>query len=95
MLFIRIKIIYKNIIAQTSDVLKDAGIDMVSISLLSDNASDYNRIMKPQNGATFADVCSFIISCSEKGIRILYAYIQNYQIFFRCTLRPRRNLHCS
>ena len=94
MLFIRIKIIYKNIIAQTSDVLKDAGIDMVSISLLSDNASDYNRIMKPQNGATFADVCSFIISCAEKGIIVPNLYTIEI-IHFICILFPDLAVTCT
>ena len=47
---------------------------MISVSLLADNANDYNKIMNPQNSATFADVCSFIISCAEKGIIVPNLY---------------------
>ena len=49
---------------------------MISVSLLTDNARDYNKIMNPQNSATFADVCSFIISCAEKGI----IYVPNLKL---------------
>eukprot|EP01036_Dinobryon_divergens_P034204 gene34204-44187_t len=55
---------------KTAEVLKDAGIDMISVSLLADNANDYNKIMNPQNSATFADVCSFVISCAEKELDV-------------------------
>lgn len=54
-------------VAQT---LKDVGVDQVSISLLSDNPKQYQEIMKPQNKATFSDVCSFIITCAEVGLDV-------------------------
>ena len=56
---------------------------MISVSLLADNANDYNKIMNPQNSATFADVCSFVISCAEKGIILCQIYFQQkYSTFF-------------
>ena len=68
---------------------------MISVSLLADNANDYNKIMNPQNSATFADVCSFIISCAEKGIMLCQIYIQwKYSTFFAFSL-PELDVTCT
>ncbi|CAM9160792.1 unnamed protein product [Ectocarpus fasciculatus] len=50
--------------------LKEAGIERVSVSLVSDNPQQFQDIMQPSNGAKFGDVCSFIISCAEVGLDV-------------------------
>lgn len=50
--------------------LKDAGIDQLSVTLMTDNPKKFDEIMKPQ-GASFSDVCAFIIACSEAGTHII------------------------
>jgi TatD family-associated radical SAM protein len=53
-----------NIVASA---LYEAGIDQISICLISDNPTQYAKIMQPIDG-TFSDVCSFTIACVEAGI---------------------------
>lgn len=64
--------------SQFARSLKDADIDKISISLLADNPKDYESIMQPHNGANFSDVCTFIISCVEKGNETSFLIVHNY-----------------
>jgi len=50
--------------------LKEAEVEMISISLLVDNPSDYKKMMVPTGGLGFADVCSFIVLCAENGKKL-------------------------
>lgn len=50
--------------------LQEAGIDKISVSLISENPTQYQQIMQPKNGATFSDVCSFVMTCAEIGLDV-------------------------
>mgnify|MGYP003385227920 CR=1 FL=1 len=50
--------------------LSSAGIERVSINLLSDNPKQYQELMQPQTGLKFNDVCSFVIACVEAGLEV-------------------------
>jgi molybdenum cofactor biosynthesis enzyme MoaA len=63
-------------------ILKDCGIDKLSVSLLSDNPKQYQQIMKPQTAATFSDVCSFVISSAEAGLAIFLMFVLVRNDFF-------------
>ncbi len=47
--------------------LKQAGIKHVSVALIADNPKSYHDLVKPTNGASFNDVCSFISIGVEAG----------------------------
>jgi TatD family-associated radical SAM protein len=54
--------------------LKNAGIDQMSVTLMTDNPKQFDEIMAPQ-GASFSDVCAFIIACSEAGMHAFASYL--------------------
>eukprot|EP01034_Spumella_vulgaris_P029472 gene29472-36533_t len=53
-----------------ADGLKSSGIDLISVSLMSDNPKQYSDIMQPTDGRNFGDVCSFVMACVESGLDV-------------------------
>jgi TatD family-associated radical SAM protein len=53
-----------------ASLLGSAGIEHVSINLMSHNPKQYSELMQPHKNLKFGDVCSFIIACAEAGLTV-------------------------
>ena len=60
--------------------LVDNGVERVSVLLNASNPMEYNKIMKPKDGLTFQDVCSFIANCKEAGIATIATAAENEKV---------------
>jgi TatD family-associated radical SAM protein len=59
-----------NMSAEVAKSLKESGIDLISIGLLSDNPPQYKKIAQPVDSKGFGEVCNFVIACVEAGIEV-------------------------
>ena len=55
------------ILIQVAATLAESGVSNVSVTLACDNPKQYLDIMKPTNGCTYSDMCSFVVECVEAG----------------------------
>ena len=51
--------------------LAGSGVERASVLLNASNPAEYKKIMQPEDGLGFGDVCAFIAACSEGGIPVV------------------------
>ena len=59
------------------DRLKESGVERVSVLLNASNPVEYKRIMRPDDGLSFNDVCAFIGSCTENGLSTICTAVES------------------
>ena len=57
--------------------LKASGVERVSVLLNASNPLEYSTIMKPEDGLTFVDVCSFVANCNEAGLSTVCTAVES------------------
>jgi len=50
--------------------LKEVGVEAVGVSLSADNPVSYNKLISPEDGLGFNNVCNFIIALKESGLTV-------------------------
>ena len=62
---------------EVASSLKQVGVETVSVSLGADSPVAYNKIIEPQNGLGFGNVCNFIIALQENGISVTCSAVEH------------------
>ena len=60
--------------------LVDSGVERVSVLLNASNPMEYKKIMKPEDGLSFQDVCAFIANCKDAGIATTATAAENKKV---------------
>ena len=56
--------------ASVAAQLKEGGIKQVTVAIAAHNPPLYAKVMEPQNGRGFGDVCTFIDACAQAGLLV-------------------------
>lgn len=59
---------YGRVVIQIVGSLAEAGISDVAVLMGADNPKQHAELLRPTNGATFADMCTFVSACVESGM---------------------------
>lgn len=57
-------------------MLESSGVEKLSVFLAAENPVKYNKAIEPENGVGFSDVCNFIVTASEAGIKVTTSAIK-------------------
>lgn len=59
------------------DRLKESGVERASVLLNASNPMEYKKVMHPEDGLSFSDVCSFLANCNEAGIATIATAVES------------------